>query len=44
MAWQPQEAGVQQLAEMLKDSLSGNDRVKQKQAEIVSGIGSFRGS
>ncbi|KAK5949596.1 hypothetical protein OHC33_009403 [Knufia fluminis] len=35
MAWQPQEAGVQQLAEMLKDSLSGNDRAKQKQAEIT---------
>lgn len=33
MAWQPQDAGVQQLSSVLKDSLSGNEREKQKQAE-----------
>jgi len=36
MAWQPQEQGLQQLSELLKDSLSGNDREKQKHAEEVS--------
>lgn len=38
MAWQPQEAGVQQLSQLLKDSLSGTpqEREKQKQAEAVS--------
>lgn len=36
MAWQPQEEGLRQLSELLKDSLSGNDRDKQKQAEVVS--------
>ncbi|KAK5078184.1 hypothetical protein LTR64_003411 [Lithohypha guttulata] len=33
MAWQPQQEGLQQLSELLKDSLSGNQREKQKQAE-----------
>ncbi len=36
MAWQPQEDGLKQLAEYLKDSLGAFDRAKQKQAEIVS--------
>ena len=36
MSWQPQEAGLQQLSEVLKDSLNGADPVKQKQAEVVS--------
>lgn len=36
MAWQPQEDGLKQLAEYLRDSLGGFDRVKQKEAEIVS--------
>lgn len=35
MAWQPQEEGVRQLSELLKDSLNGVDREKQKQAEAV---------
>jgi hypothetical protein len=37
MAWQPQEDGLKQLAEYLRDSLGGFDRPKQKEAEIVSG-------
>jgi hypothetical protein len=36
MAWQPQEDGLKQLAEYLRDSLGAFDRPKQKQAEIVS--------
>ncbi len=36
MAWQPQEDGLKQLAEYLRDSLGGFDRARQKQAEIVS--------
>ncbi|KAK5100868.1 hypothetical protein LTR70_001095 [Exophiala xenobiotica] len=35
MSWQPQEAGLQQLSEVLKDSLNGADPVKQKQAEVT---------
>jgi transportin-1 len=35
MAWQPQESGLRQLAEWLKDSLSGYDRARQKNAEQV---------
>jgi hypothetical protein len=36
MEWQPQEDGLKQLAEYLRDSLGGFDRPRQKQAEIVS--------
>ena len=36
MAWQPQEDGLKQLAEYLRDSLGGFDRPRQKQAETVS--------
>jgi len=36
MAWQPDVAGLQQLSEYLKNSLSGHDRNKQKEAELVS--------
>ena len=35
MAWQPQEDGLKQLSELLKDSLSGYDRTRQKYAEEV---------
>jgi hypothetical protein len=38
MVWQPQEDGLRQLAEYLRDSLGGFDRTRQKQAEIVSGV------
>lgn len=36
MAFQPQEAELKQLAGFLKDSLSGYDRERQKNAEQVS--------
>lgn len=36
MAWQPQEDGLKQLAEYLRDSLGGFDMARQKQAEVVS--------
>lgn len=36
MAWQPEEDGLRQLSEYLKNSLSGHDRNKQKEAEQVS--------
>ena len=35
MAWQPQQESLQQLAYSLRDSLSGYDRARQKQAEEV---------
>ena len=35
MAWQPEEDGLRQLVGCLKDSLSGHDRNKQKEAELV---------
>jgi transportin-1 len=35
MAWQPQEEPLRQLAQYLKDSLSGQDKTVQKNAEIV---------
>jgi transportin-1 len=35
MAFQPQEAELKQLAGFLKDSLSGYDRERQKNAEQV---------
>jgi hypothetical protein len=38
MEWRPQEDGLKQLAEYLRDSLGGFDRPRQKQAEIVSRI------
>jgi len=38
MEWQPQEDGLKQLAEYLRDSLGGFDRLRQKEAEIVSWI------
>lgn len=34
--WQPEEGGLRQLSEYLKNSLSGHDREKQKEAEQVS--------
>jgi len=36
MAWQPQEEPLRQLAQCLKDSLSGHDKTAQKNAELVS--------
>ena len=36
MAWRPEEGGLRQLSEYLKNSLSGHDREKQKEAEQVS--------
>lgn len=36
MSWQPQQDGLKQLAEYLRDSLGGFDRPRQKEAEIVS--------
>lgn len=35
MTWQPEEDGLRQLSEYLKNSLSGHDRNKQKEAELV---------
>ncbi|KAF2469889.1 ARM repeat-containing protein [Lindgomyces ingoldianus] len=35
MAWQPQEEPLRQLAQYLKDSLSGHDHALQKNAEIM---------
>ncbi|KAF2843737.1 ARM repeat-containing protein [Patellaria atrata CBS 101060] len=35
MDWQPQEEPLRQLAVYLKDSLSGHDKVAQKNAELV---------
>ena len=35
MAFQPQEEALRQLSYALRDSLSGYDRVKQKDAEQV---------
>lgn len=35
-AFQPDAQGLKQLADCLKSSLSGHDRTKQKQAELVS--------
>jgi transportin-1 len=35
MAWQPQEEPLRQLAQYLKDSLSGHDKNAQKSAELV---------
>ncbi|KAK5454419.1 hypothetical protein LTS15_006419 [Exophiala xenobiotica] len=35
MAWQPEEEGLRQLSEYLKNSLSGHDRNKQKEAELM---------
>lgn len=35
MEWQPEIAGLRQLAGYLRDSLSGYDRGKQKEAEQV---------
>lgn len=39
MAWQPDEEPLRQLAQCLKDSLSGYDQSTQKNAEIVSHLG-----
>lgn len=41
MAWQPQQESLQQLAYSLRDSLSGYDRARQKQAEAVRSIYTF---
>jgi hypothetical protein len=41
MAWQPQKESLQQLAYSLRDSLSGYDRARQKQAEEVRPIHRF---
>jgi hypothetical protein len=38
MAWQPEEEPLRQLSSCLKDSLSGQNKTAQKQAEIVSGF------
>ncbi|KAF1998354.1 ARM repeat-containing protein [Amniculicola lignicola CBS 123094] len=35
MAWQPQEAPLRQLAQCLRDSLSGYDQTAQKNAELM---------
>ncbi|KIW18363.1 hypothetical protein PV08_02651 [Exophiala spinifera] len=35
MAWQPEEEALRQLSEYLKNSLSGHDRNKQKEAELM---------
>lgn len=47
MDWQPQEEPLRQLAQYLKDSLSGHDTRTQKNAELVStphlGASSARG-
>ena len=43
MAWQPQQESLQQLAYSLRDSLSGYDRARQKQAEEVRAIYTFFG-
>jgi hypothetical protein len=44
MAWQPEEEGLRQLSEYLKSSLSGHDRNKQKEAELVRGDGAEMGA
>lgn len=36
MSWQPQDEPLRQLAQCLKDSLSGHDQSVRKNAEIVS--------
>ena len=36
MAWQPQDEQLRQLAQCLKDSLSGQDQTAMKNAEMVS--------
>ena len=36
MDWQPQDEQLRQLAQCLKDSLSGQDQTAMKNAEIVS--------
>lgn len=36
MAWQPQAEPLNQLAQCLRDSLSGHDPTAQKNAELVS--------
>ena len=41
MAWQPQQESLQQLAYSLRDSLSGYDRARQKQAEEVRQVYRF---
>jgi hypothetical protein len=38
MAWQPQQESLRQLAYSLRDSLSGYDRARQKQAEEVRSV------
>jgi hypothetical protein len=38
MAEQMEESGLRQLVEYLKNSLSGHDRNKQKEAELVRGL------
>ena len=43
MAWQPQQESLQQLAYSLRDSLSGYDRPRQKQAEEVRSTHTFFG-
>jgi hypothetical protein len=35
MAWQPEEAPLQQLTQFLNDSLNAKDKTSQKNAEIV---------
>jgi hypothetical protein len=44
MAWQPQQESLQQLAYALRDSLSGYDRARQKQAEEVCPTYAFVGT
>jgi hypothetical protein len=44
MAWQPQQESLQQLAYALRDSLSGYDRARQKQAEEVCPTYAFAGT
>ena len=41
MAWQPQQESLQPLIYSLRDSLSGYDRARQKQAEEVRAIYAF---
>jgi len=36
MEWQPQDEPLRQLAQYLKESLSGHDMNAQKHAELVS--------
>ena len=36
MEWRPEEEGLKQLSQFLRNSLSGHDRNKQKEAELVS--------